>query len=122
MSNPQLKCVQYKVNKNRSSDGNVETDNIIQKNFERIGQSLKSIREQLTQLSQQLVTLSKSSADINTKIKEIETQTLRYTTLKEDIEAELGRSYATLNEIKEVLDDHKKAIESLQGVTLMDNA
>lgn len=115
MSNPQLKCVQYKVNKNRSSDGNVETDNIIQKNFERIGQSLKSIREQL-------VTLSKSSADINTKIKEIETQTLRYATLKEDIEAELGRSYATLNEIKEVLEDHKKAIESLQGVTLMDNA
>lgn len=115
MSNPQLKCVQYKVNKNRSSDGNVDPDNIIQKNFERIGQSLKSIREQL-------VTLSKSSADINTKIKEIETQTLRYATLKEDIEAELGRSYATLNEIKEVLDDHKKAIESLQGVTLMDNA
>lgn len=108
MSNPQLKCVQYKVNKNRSSDGNVETDNVIQKNFERIGQSLKSIREQL-------VTLSKSSADINTKIKEIETQTLQYATLKEDI-------YATLNEIKEVLDDHKKAIETLQGVTLMDNA
>lgn len=106
MSNPQLKCVQYKVSK-RSTDGNVETDNIIQKNFERIGQSLKTIREQL-------VTLSKGSADINAKIKEIETQTLRYATLKEDIDA-------TLNEIKEVLDDHKKAIESLQGVTLMDN-
>lgn len=110
MSNPQLKCVQYKVTKRSvtSPDGNVETDNIIQKNFERIGQSLKTIREQLTQLSQQFVTLSKGSADINAKIKEIEIYK--------------AETENTLNEIKEVLDDHKKAIESLQGVTLMENA
>lgn len=103
MSNPQLKCVQYKVTKRSvtSPDGNVETDNIIQKNFERIGQSLKTIREQL-------VTLSKGRDDINAKIKEIETSK--------------AETENTLNEIKEVLDDHKKAIESLQGVTLMENA
>lgn len=101
MSNPQLKCVQYKVNKNRSSDGNVETDNIIQKNFERIGQSLKSIREQLV------------------KYKELETVISTLTSKSETLKIETEN---TLNEIKEVLDDHKKAIESLQGVTLMDNA
>lgn len=106
MSNAQLKrCIQYKVERNTTSAESSEST--IQHNFTILTNTIKKMMAEMKEIQKSVETLQSSVNDLQTN--------------KERIDSLLTRTQAceeAINTINDVLENHKKAIDTLSVNTI----